>query len=154
MTTVRKSGYEYVKEIVEAAASGETLYSVDVHQTSFDAVTKTRTVQTGPCTSSMAPEAGAEEMGEYDAKLILIILVKVADRKSGPSFDAAMEDAFAIAKAIGLKVANDNSLGGRVLDCLIGRVVSDFTPVENHPHALVNLPLFINQTGQLLEGQL
>lgn len=143
-----------MKEIVEAAAEDETLHGVDVLPTSYDAITKNRTIQTGPCTSSLAPSAGGEEMEEFDAKLIFIILVKIGDRKDGASFDAALEDALSIAKAIALIVCEDASLGERVLDCLPGRIISDYTTANNHPHALVNLPLFINQTGQLVEGQL
>lgn len=144
-------GQEWLEERVAAEPDGEALKGVQVCDSAFDHITADRAVMMGPAESSFAPQAGGAA-GEYGARLLLIILVRVAERTPA-AFKAAREEAIRIAGRIAyLSMFEDNDWGGRVRDSLPGKFARDFGPHDGQSYAIGNLPLFVNVAGQQIGG--
>jgi hypothetical protein len=145
-TSLATAVYNYLVAFVGTAPEGHVLHGAQVSKTSYAPVIGVKCIQIGRKDADLVPLEGGDECGEDDGKLTLIILRKVADRKDEEAFYEAREEAEAMGKAIALPIFNEPTLGGRVGDCLPGRLVSDWTTVQNHPHGLANLTL--NQLTQ------
>jgi hypothetical protein len=147
--SVETSTYDFFDERIAAAESGTALKGVELHKTSYDRVTKTHVIQIGPCQSDFAPTPGMTEAREYNARLVLILLAKVGDRKEPASFNQARQDVLDMATAAAFELLQSPDLGGRERDCQTGRFARDFTNIDGHPYAVGNLPLFLNWDGTL-----
>lgn len=149
--SLEKIVYDFLKALVEAAEDGDVLRGAQVSENTYEAVSKVKCIQIGPCESEPAPAPQAEEMTEFDGMLTLVILRKVADKANPHSFTEAREEALDIARAIGVAIANDQDLSGALQLALTKKVRRTFTTVGNHPHALANLDLILNPTGDNIQ---
>ena len=159
MITLRQKLEEWLNAVVGAAADGSLLAGAQVCGTAWDAVEQAKALMVGPIDSgSLAPDAGIEEVLDFDVKATVIIVVTVAaaDEAAGPQpaeYAAAYDTAELIGKRLAQMVVDgDTTLGGRVGDCLPGKLLRTIDKVSEVPCGYANLVLRINETGQLLEG--
>src|SRR5947209_10310959 len=103
--------YAWITDVVAGAAQGSHLYGADVHDSTFRAIEKPLTIQVGRCDSHLAPGPGAEEMEEFDAEPVVIILVQVADKADYTTYAPARDEAVAAAKELALALVADMTLG-------------------------------------------
>lgn len=144
---------EWLTAEIAAAAPGDVLEDVQVAETDFSGIKRSKCVMIGPCQSYLSPSWAADDAAEFDGNLRLVIYTRVDDRKTDSSYREARETAISVGKAIATKIFSDNTLGGRVLDCLPRQLArGGFDAPDRQPLAVANLYLQVNQTGQVMEG--
>ena len=154
MSTLRGKIEEWLNDVVGGAADGSPLAGAQVCGTAWDAVEQPKALMVGPIESKgLAPDAGAETMLDCDATAVIVIVIPVAAEEPRPSdFAAAYDQAELMGKALGAAIVDgDTTLGGRVGDCLPGKLGRTIDKVVETPCGYANLVLRINETGQLLE---
>jgi hypothetical protein len=144
--------YDFLKDAVEAAEDGDALKGAALHDTVYgDISADDYGIRVGDCESQCAPLPGDDGMEEFDARLTVVVFARVAggevaDRKA----------ARAKARALWLRAAqlfwDDTTMGDRVRDVLVQRAGRGFDVEAGVVYAVVNMPLLVNGTGQLLEG--
>lgn len=142
--------FDFVSAAVEAAAEDTAIFGAEVHETIYGKITKVKVIQIGPCESSPAPNHDASETEEFDGDPVLVFLRQVGDRNVPTNYRDARRAVLAMMKQVAKLVTDDATLGGRVIDCLPGRMVRGFTTLDSQPFALGNLTLRVNETGQQL----
>lgn len=148
--------YEFIAEAVDAANDPDApdedspFFDVVLHDTVYRPITSEQHhyIQIGNCDSDFAPSSGAETIEEFDGDVTIITLSRVltedrSDRK------AARSKALSMAKAAAKLLLDDPTMGGRVNDSRVLKCLRDWTSIQSEPFALANVPLIVNETGQL-----
>lgn len=151
--TIEDAIYEYVNGAVTAAAEESPLHEAEVHETVHERITKDYGIRIGDCDSDLAPLAGGEAMEEFDAYIVVVIFWRVAGADKSerrPARDKARALALATAKLF----FDDPTMGGRVRDSMVDTCVRGFDSVTDaDEYAVVNMPLWVNMSGQQLDPQ-
>lgn len=137
---------DWLKAQIVAAEPTSPLYGAEALPSSYEKLAKVRSIQIGPAESKFAPVEDAME--EFDGKLFLLFYVKVSNRNDMTTYDDALVAVTEMAKEVARLMWLDPNLDERLRDSLWDKFVRTITQVDNHPHALGNLPLLLNQTGQ------
>lgn len=142
---------EYLTAAAEAAAEGQLLFGAEVHDTVYSTISDFG-FRLSDCESDPAPLPEGDGMDEFDAQLTLVCFSRVAgqdrtDRK------AARDKARALMLAAAQLFFDDTTAGGRVRDVLVGRCRRGFDTEGDDIYAVVNMPLTINGTGQLIDEE-
>ena len=140
----------WLEEVVAAEPADKPLHQAQVCDSAFGRIEKDRVVMIGPAEGDLAPE-GTDLAGEFGGVLILVILVRVADREPA-SYKAARDRAVSMGRRLAQLAFDDSQLGGRVRDSLPGTLKRSFTPGDGQKYAVANLPLHINVAGQQIGG--
>ena len=142
---------EFIEEAINAAQAGDPLHGADLHDTVYLKITKDYGVRIGDCESSISllPGGGAEE---FDADVTLVFYSRVIGQDKSQR-KAARNQARSLALAVASLFLIDPSMGGRVRDCILGRLKRGYDSLADaDSYAVGNLPLTVNFTGQQLEG--
>lgn len=151
MKTLRQLIYEWLAAVVGAAEDGSQLAGAQVCGTAWDPVESEKVLMVGPIKSkSLAPDAGAEEMLDCDAEVVVILLKRVGEALAPADYAEAYDAAELMGKALAGAVIEDMTLGDRVGDCLPDELARTVDKVQEVPHGIGNLKLKVNQTEQLL----
>lgn len=149
--TIEDAIDEFIAEAIDAAQEGDTLFGVDLHDTVYLKITKDDGVRIGDCESSVALKAGGEPE-EFDADVTLVFYSRVVGQDKS-NRKSARNKARAIALSVAGLLLNDSSMGGRVRDCIIGRLKRGYDSLTDaDSYAVGNLPITVNATGQQQEG--
>jgi hypothetical protein len=146
--SARKLAYDWLKQERDAADDDTPLFEVEVLPSEFGKITKVKCIQVGPCTSKFAPLPGAAAMSEFDVRLTLIFVRRVAARDDPESYDSALEDVEVMAAEVARLLFGDSTMTGRVVDNETGDFPRMITQLDGHPHAIGNLQVFLNVIGQ------
>lgn len=154
MSTLRGKLESWLVAVVAGAAAGSPLEGAQVCGTAWDAVEQSKALMVGPIEAKgLAPDAGAETMLDCDVSAVVVIVVPITAEEPLPSDNAAAYDtAELMGKALARAIFDGGTtLGGRVGDCLPGKLGRTIDKVTEIPCGYANLVLRINETGQLLE---
>lgn len=150
--------YEFIKAAVEAAEEGDVLFGAAVHDTVYEDIANILFgVRVGDCAADCAPveddaEADGLGMEEFDARLAVVVFARVeTDDPAGRA--AARLKARRLWLGVSKLFYLDTTMGGRVRDCLVRRGARGFDTEGGSLFAVVNMPLLINGTGQLLDRE-
>lgn len=150
MSALRALLKEYLEETVAAAAAGTPLNGGAVKKNPFGAIDAAKIIAPGPKESKLTPSPGFETVEEFGSAPVIVFIVPIPDGAEATEDD--YETAIELAEGMALQVAADifvnNDLGGRVRDCLPGKLLSDWTEVKRIPVAVANLRLHVNVAGQ------
>lgn len=147
--TTEEIVYGWIKALVEAAAGDDPLSGAQVSKTAFGGVTSNRCIQIGPVLrATPRPSAGGDEVEEFDAEIVIILLSQVADTKTDDDYASARGDAIQMALSLARAAFDDNTLGGAARDSMPDDLPRDFTTVaKTAPYAVANLKLKLNPSG-------
>lgn len=154
MSTLREKLESWLNEVVAAAAPGSPLDGAQVCGTAWDAVEQPTALMVGPIVArGLAPDAGAETVLDCDVEAAVVIIVPITAEEPQPSdYAAAYDLSEEMGKALAVAIFDgDTTLGGRVGDCLPGKLGRTLDKVAEAMCGYANLILRINETGQLLE---
>jgi hypothetical protein len=143
--------HEFLQEAVDAAEEGHTLHGAENHDTVYTSIGEFG-YRIGDCNADVAPLPDGEGMDEFDARLFLICFARVAGQDKTER-KAARAKARALHLAAGQLFFGDTTMGGRVGDVLMKRGRRGFDLENDDVYAVVNIPLLINGTGQLIDDE-
>ena len=149
--TIEDAVHEVLATAIGTAAEGDPLYKAELHDTVYQTITQDYGVRVGDCESDLAPLAGGEEMGEFDAMLTIVCFARVegADKTERK---AARAKARSLMLAIAKILFNDPTLNGQVRDARVLRAKRGFDSITDaDDYAVANLPLIVNETGQQID---
>ncbi len=143
--------YDFLKETIDAAQSGEPLFGAELHDTVFRRIEKEYCIRVGDAESDLAPSPGADEELEFDGVVPLVILSVV----SGPNRSdrkAARTRMIKLSKALAKLFHDDPTMGGRVNDSRVTRWPRGWDSIESKPYSISNAVLLVNETGGPVGG--
>jgi hypothetical protein len=145
--SIENDTFEFIEEAVVASAVGDRLNGIELHETVYQTIKKDTGVRVGDCESSLAPTPGAEEVEEFDGLLNLVCFARVTGEDKTRRM-AARDNALELAKAVSKLFLDDPSMGGRVRDSRVLRVLRGYDSTGAQPYAVCNLEIVVNETGQ------
>jgi len=150
MPAIEDHAYDFLKERIAAAVSGDAGYGAELHDTVYRRIEKTFGIRIGDADSDLEPNPGATEMEEFDGHMPLVIfsLVEGSDRSDRK---AARSRMIALAKWVGKQFIDDPTMGGRVNDSRIKRWPRGWDSIESKPYSVANARLLVNETGGQIE---
>jgi hypothetical protein len=134
--------FDFLTEQFAAAPVGSTLDGVELHDTVYQKITKTRGVRISDAIGTLSPNAGGE-LAEFDVQIILSCWSKI-DSTDIKNRQPALVNVFAIQKAVQQLLLNDSTLGGRVCDSLVRQSGRGYDKNDEGVFAVVNTPFVIN----------
>lgn len=145
--------HDFIKDAIDAAEEGDVLFGAILHDTVYGDISEAAFgVRIGDCDADCAPLPEGEGMEEFDARLWIVVFARVEGIETSDRATARLK-----ARALWLRVAglffDDTTMGGRVRDVLVKRGRRGFDDEGGNLFAVVNIPLLVNGTGQLLSGE-
>src|SRR5258708_6849692 len=93
-----------------AAGSGDPLFGVDMQASPYESITKTDTVQVGPCHADQRPNADASDVEEFNGMLTLMIVSQVANPADQRTYGTARNRVVQLGQVLAKKVLANNTL--------------------------------------------
>lgn len=134
--------FDYLTERIAAAAADSTLADLELHDTVYQKITRTRGVRISDAVADLSPNAGGG-ISEFDVLIILTCYSRI-EGKDQKVRQPALIDVFEIQKAICSELLRDSTLGGRVCDSLVRRGSRGYDKYDEGVFAVANMPLIIN----------
>lgn len=135
--------FDYLTEQVEAAAAGDVLFEIELHDTVYQSITKTRGVRISDAVGDMSP-GPAGEIKEFNVDLQIVCYAKV-EGKDKKQRQEALTAVFAIQQEMYRVLIGDSSMGGRVCDVKLLRGSRGYDVFDGNPYAVANLGVLINE---------
>ncbi|MBV9242691.1 MAG: hypothetical protein JO314_11855 [Acidobacteria bacterium] len=135
--------FDYLTERIAAAAFGDTLFELELHDTVWQTIQTNRGIRISDAVSVLVPDSQGG-MKEWDASLIITCYARVegVDVKSRqPAVQAVFDIEQAVCDAL---YANGGSLGGRVCALTINPATRGYDNLDSKAYATVNIPIVIN----------
>lgn len=150
--TIEDATHDFLKDAIEAAAGGDALHGTRIDDTVYEDITGVDYgIRIGDCDADCAP-TDEDVMEEFDAKLTVVFYARITDNDV-----ASRKAARTLARQLWLQTARlfwaDTTMGGRVRDVLVRRARRGYDTENGTVYAIVNMPLLVNGTGQLLSGE-
>lgn len=138
--------FEFLTERIKAAASGDVLFEIELHDTVWQSITRESGIRISDVICEMAPEPGGG-MKEWDVHIELACFAKVEgnDKKQR---QPAMLRAFQLQQAVCKLLVQYQDLNGRVCDVLVRRGSRGYDTFDSNPYAVGSVPLVINPSGK------
>lgn len=140
--------YEHLKTAITAAASGDSLFEVELHPTVYSRITKQSGVRIGNCESDLAPhydDQGEQIVKDFNAVIPVEMFAKVENEDDPESFVVARERVRTVQLAVAARIFDDSSLSGGVCDVQIVSGFRGWAKIQTNSYAVSILQLLINQ---------
>jgi len=133
--------FDFLTEQVEAAAAGDVLFELELHDTVYQKIATSRGVRISDAVGDMSPVSG-NEIKEWNVSIQLVCYVKVQGKNQKERAEALMA-VWKLEKEMYRLMFDYNDLGGRVCDVMIGTGSRSYDEM-GAPYAVANIPLTIN----------
>ena len=137
--------FDFLAEKLDLAVPDDVLFQIELHDTTYQKITKPRGVRISEAVGDLAPGPGGG-LEEHDVLLILSIYSRITGKEKTDR-QPALADVFATTKAVCQLLLDDSTLGSRVCDTLLRRGSRGYDVLDAEPYAVANIPLIINPSG-------
>jgi hypothetical protein len=134
--------FDYLTDVIAAAAAGSTLDGLELHDTVWQKITKTRGVRISDAVGDLQFGTSGE-IEEFDVQLIVTCYSRVQGKEK-KGRQPALTDVWSISKAIVGVLNIDSTFGGRVCDSLTRKTGRGYDRYDEGVFAVTNTPLVIN----------
>lgn len=142
---VEISLFDFLTDKISASAVDSVIYGLELHDTIYQLITKSRGIRISDVVGSFSP-AGTATESEYDVFISLSCFAKV-EGKNQKARQPALTQVFDIQQAVYGLLRADASLGGRVCDSVLLRGARGYESLDSQPYAVAIIEMVINPTG-------
>lgn len=134
--------FDYLTDVIAAAAAGSTLDGLELHDTVWQKITKSRGVRISDAIGDLQRGVSGE-IEEFDVQLIVTCYSRVQGKEKKER-QPALIDVWTISKAIVDALSSDSTFGGRVCDSITRKSGRGYDKYDEGVFAVTNTPLVIN----------
>jgi len=134
--------FDFLTEQVAAAAAGDVLFELELHDTVYQKIATPRGVRISDAVGDMAPVSG-NEIKEWNVSIQLVCYSRVEGKNQKERAEALM-DVWKLEKEMYRLLLEHNDLGARVCDVLPETGSRSYDVLDGNPYAVANIPVTIN----------
>lgn len=143
--------FEFAEEIIAAAPASSALYNdndLEALDSKRQKITTDRGIVVSNSEFDLAPTSS--DVKFYDSLIIVGFFVRVPKLETEDR-QATRDQCFDLARAFADAIYTDQTLGGRVCDCLVMRGVNGDNNATSDSYSVINLPIILNPTGAAVD---
>lgn len=143
--------FDFAEELIAAADANSELYDdddIEALDSKFQAITTNRGIVISNSEFDLAPTSA--DVGFYDSLIIVGFFVRIPGTDTTER-KATRDRCFEMAREFADAIFTDQTLGGRVCDCLVRRAVNGDTSETSDSYSVINLPIILNPTGDAVD---
>lgn len=133
--------FDFLDETVQAARPGDVLFDAEVHDTTYQKITKPFGIRVSDASGEMSPTS--DGVREYNVSTVIVCFAKVEGKDKKARVEA-LTKAWQIQKAVYALLFTNPSLGDRVCDIMPGDGARDYDILNGNPYAVAIIPVTIN----------
>lgn len=130
---------------MRTATSGNILRNAQILDSKWQEITEDKGIVISNAEWDFSPGAGGD-LQLYDALMIVGFFYRIPGADTSERA-MARDKCFEMAKAFAAAIFNDFTLGGRVCDAQVLRLVDGMDNTNSDSFAIINLPVILNPTG-------